>query len=74
MKTRVEIFKTDIRQVNEAAEVVELLSQELPHCRINFDLEDCDRILRIESGGWPINIQQIIQLIMGQGYACTHLT
>jgi len=66
----VEIFKTNVEQTCQAADIVRQLTQLFPHCRINFDLEDCDRILRIESQNGFINSQQIIKLMMGHGYAC----
>ncbi|SEO68341.1 MULTISPECIES: hypothetical protein [unclassified Mucilaginibacter] len=74
MNTQVEIFKTDVVQECEAATLIRLLSQHLPHCRINFDLEDCDRILRIESAQQAINLPQVIHIMNRQGYACTLLT
>lgn len=48
MKT-VEIFKTNITQTSVANDVVESLLRVFPECKINFDLQDCDNILRIES-------------------------
>lgn len=48
MKT-VEVFKTNITQPAVANNVVKSLLQVLPGCKINFDLHDCDNILRIES-------------------------
>jgi hypothetical protein len=74
MNTQVEIFKTDVMQECEAATLISLLLQHLPHCRINFDLEDCDRILRIESAQQEINLPQVIHIMNRQGYACTLLT
>jgi len=47
--TTIEIFKTNITQAAIANKVIESLLQVLPHCRINFDLHDCDNILRVES-------------------------
>lgn len=74
MNTQVEIFKTDVIQECETAALISLLLQHLPHCRINFDLEDCDRILRIESTQQEINLPQVIHIMNRQGYACTPLT
>ncbi|MBC7937052.1 MAG: hypothetical protein H7Y86_17015 [Rhizobacter sp.] len=48
MKT-IEVFKTNITQASIANDVVESLLEILPQCKINFDLHDCDNILRIES-------------------------
>lgn len=69
---QVEIFKTDVEQAEVAAALVRLLLQHFPHCKINFDLEDCDRILRIQSANGYIDIERITQLVTGQHYTCTH--
>ncbi|MBS1682937.1 MAG: hypothetical protein JST48_14590 [Bacteroidetes bacterium] len=45
----VEVFKTNIRHKRTADKIkIELLLR-FPGCKVNFDLHDCDRILRIES-------------------------
>jgi SAM-dependent methyltransferase len=43
------IFKTDIQDQNQADKVYRALKNILPDAKINFDLEDCDKILRIEN-------------------------
>lgn len=44
----VEIFKTNVKNQLLANKIVSELYQLYPDYRINFDLEDCDNILRIE--------------------------
>ncbi|MBK9396777.1 MAG: hypothetical protein WAU12_05190 [Saprospiraceae bacterium] len=44
----VEIFKTNVKKRKRSEKVVSLLSMKYPDLKINFDLEDCDKILRIE--------------------------
>jgi hypothetical protein len=51
----VEVFKTDIKCELMAEKVKISLLQIWPHLKINFDLEDCDNILRVESELIPIN-------------------
>jgi len=46
----VEIFKTNVEINTDANAIVSILQRQFPDCKINFDLEDCDRILRIEGG------------------------
>lgn len=46
--TIVEIFKTNVNNQQLATKIVADLKQLYPEYRINFDLEDCDNILRIE--------------------------
>lgn len=48
-QTVVEIFKTNVNSEELADTIVFKLNQLYPKYRINFDLEDCDRVLRIES-------------------------
>jgi len=44
----VEVFKTNIERKRTAAKIKSELLELFPDCKINFDLDDCDRILRIE--------------------------
>ncbi|XCF04796.1 hypothetical protein ABI125_08645 [Tamlana crocina] len=48
-QTIVEIFKTDVNSEPLANEIVCGLNKLYPDCLISFDLEDCDKVLRIES-------------------------
>lgn len=44
----VEVFKTNVNSQDHASEIVHALQKMLPFAKINFDLEDCDKILRVE--------------------------
>ncbi|HKO79522.1 MAG TPA: hypothetical protein VJU78_03965 [Chitinophagaceae bacterium] len=69
---QVEIFKTNVRNKREAAKIIKLLLAHFPHYKINFDLNDCDNILRIETQLGDIDEIEIEQLIAMQGAACCH--
>jgi len=43
------VFKTSVDSKSKLEFATALLSELLPHAVWNFDLEDCDNILRIES-------------------------
>ena len=43
------IFKTDVNHQQDADKIVIAISKIYPGFKVNFDLEDCDKILRIES-------------------------
>lgn len=45
----VEVFKTNVQERNEATKIIQTLLEHFPNHIINFDLEDCDNILRIEN-------------------------
>jgi hypothetical protein len=44
----VQLFKTDIEDESTAREIVNCIKKDFSQCKVNFDLEDCDKILRIE--------------------------
>lgn len=52
----VEVFKTNVEDKVLAEKILEILNRELPECRINFDLDDCDRILRVEGDILPVEV------------------
>ena len=58
----VEIFKTDVEEVSKADMIVEKLLQHFPTYRINFDLHDCDKILRVEAGDTSVDIESILEV------------
>ena len=64
----VEVFKTNVKGRGQAADLLTGLSRRFPLCTINFDLDDCDKILRIE--GHNICAATIIELLRLQGYLC----
>lgn len=64
----VEVFKTNVTQRKQAALLLSLLSRQFPLCRINFDLADCDKILRVE--GKNVLPSEIIGLLQANGYQC----
>lgn len=67
----VEIFTTSVTDQTEAASIIDQLQLHLPDCSINFDLEDCDRILRVK--GENICANSIIQILQSLGFFCSQL-
>lgn len=64
----VEVFKTNVRQKRHARRLLNVLASHFPSFRVNFDLEDCDKILRIE--GTNIQQEKIAKLVIENGYEC----
>jgi hypothetical protein len=64
----VEVFITDVELVEESQILVNRLLQVLPESEINFDLEDCDRILRIKAD--TVCNGTVIDLLNRFGYRC----
>ncbi|WP_186755080.1 hypothetical protein [Echinicola salinicaeni] len=64
----VEVFKTSVKTVDDKLFLLDQLQKEYPYCKINFDLEDCDKILRIETKEISLNPISIMDLIKNHGF------
>lgn len=64
----VEVFKTDVKWQKQAKMLHAVLLRQFPFIQINFDLSDCDRILRIE--GNDFCPQKVIELVTSYGHQC----
>ena len=68
----VEVFKTNVQQPELAEELISILRVRFDFCKINFDLGDCDRILRVE--GQEICAETVIEILGEHGLECEVLT
>jgi len=64
----VEVFKTNVADKDQAQRLISELKQLLPEYKINVDLDDCDKVLRIEHTHVPII--QVVSLVRQQGFSC----
>jgi len=65
------VFKTDVSSGTKARKLKPHLDETLAHARWNFDLSDCDKILRVDS---PEDISTlVIDLLNSHGFACAEL-
>jgi hypothetical protein len=64
----VEVFKTNIRKKAQSKMLLSILSEAFPSCKINFDLSDCDKVLRVE--GDNIEAQRIMIFVKEYGVTC----
>lgn len=67
----IKVFKTDIDSPDHADLVKNSLLIKFPGFRIDFDLEDSDRILRVE--GDYFKAQDISSCLKGHGNICINL-
>jgi len=51
----VEVFKTNIQEICEAKILSKLIEREFRNYEANFDLEDCDKILRVQNKNGFVN-------------------
>jgi hypothetical protein len=69
----VKVFKTDVQDPAAASRIIQYLLQSFSQWRINFDLDDCDRILRIESQLGAIEELEVQLLVTICGHHCEPL-
>lgn len=64
----VEVFKTNVQELSLAKSITDILHQHFPCYEINFDLEDCDKILRVKA--FRIDQHKIISILKSSGINC----
>jgi hypothetical protein len=67
-KEMVEVFKTDVQKKAQSKMLLCSLSKAFPLCKINFDLSDCDKVLRVE--GDNMEALRIMILVKEYGFKC----
>ena len=67
----VEIFKTNVTDHSQAEKIIALLNLHFPCYSVNFDLHDCDNILRVKGDSVPIS--EIEHLVSSAGFCCSVL-
>ena len=65
------VFRTDVTDINEVGKVNNLLTSVSTIHEWNFDLEDCDNILRIVAMG--LSPREVELLLQGAGIGCEEL-
>lgn len=64
---KVEVFKTNVLHADEAKMLVGRIHTSFRNYKANFDLEDCDRILRVTSAS-TIQVPALIALLEQCGF------
>ena len=64
----VEVFKTNVHKKAQSKMLLCILSEAFPAFKINFDLSDCDKMLRVE--GENITALRIMILVKELGFKC----
>lgn len=59
----VEVFKTNVQDPDQANALMEKIHHVFQHYSINFDLEDCDKILRVKSTSGPIETSVLVHFL-----------
>ncbi|UOQ54329.1 hypothetical protein [Hymenobacter cellulosivorans] len=64
----VEVFKTNVQTRHHARLLLQQIHRTFAQYRANFDLDDCDNILRIESATDFISAAELIMLLRTAGF------
>jgi hypothetical protein len=64
----VEVFKTNVQKKVQSKMLLSILSEAHPSLKINFDLSDCDKVLRVE--GDNMEALTIMILVKEYGFTC----
>ena len=64
----IEVFKTNVQEVEESKRIIQRLLAHFPESSLNFDLDDGDKILRAE--GTEICSKKIMDLVASYGFHC----
>ena len=64
----VEVFKTNVQKKAQSKMLLCILSEAFPSVKINFDLSDCDKVLRVE--GENMEVLRVMILVKQYGFNC----
>ena len=64
----VEVFKTNVNKKAQSKMLLCALSEVFPLLKVNFDLSDSDKVLRVK--GDNIEVPRIITLVKEYGFNC----
>jgi hypothetical protein len=64
----IEVFSTNVNDPQHASMLVNRIHTEFSHYKANFDLEDCDNILRVVSSNGIVNSLCLIELLRDHGF------
>jgi uncharacterized protein YpbB len=64
----VEVFKTNVTHPDHASRLVDQIHHTYREYVANFDLEDCDRILRVKCSTSPVEASLLIDLLEDSGF------
>lgn len=64
----IEVFKTNVDTPESAAALIEQLQKAFAGYEINFDLDDCDNILRVDSQTDTVDSAGLVKHLDSLGY------
>jgi len=68
MRKRVDLFKTNVENSEQAARTKDALVELMPQALVHIDVDDCDKVLRLERS--DMETDAIIRLVEKVGFTC----
>lgn len=68
----IEVFRTNVSERSHAEQIVAEIHARSDY-KANFDLDDCDRVLRVCAFSGNVQCDEIIRLLQELGYSATVL-
>lgn len=68
-----EVFQTNVTNRRTAAALLRCLRAQFPAWRITFDLDDCDRVLRVACLVGPLDAPAVATVLQARGFVCVPL-
>jgi len=65
----IEVFKTNVTEQCHANMIIERIHHAFTDHQANFDLEDCDKILRVKYTGGKISSARLIAFLQNLGFS-----
>ncbi|MEP7108625.1 MAG: hypothetical protein ABI760_11595 [Ferruginibacter sp.] len=65
----VEVFKTNVNEKDHANMLIDQIHKNFIDYKANFDLEDCDKVLRVNCKGGSIQAGFLINLLKDFGFS-----
>ncbi|MEL6972288.1 MAG: hypothetical protein AAFZ63_20395 [Bacteroidota bacterium] len=63
----IEVYKTDLINEQLAQEIKQIIEKEVPNCKISLDLEDSDRIVRVQASPKAIvAVESLLEFMLVQ--------
>jgi len=69
MTKKIEIFKTNIKK-QYAPFVIQEMREHFPTCSISIDMQDRDKVLRVENKKGNVEPTQVINLLKKRNFSC----
>ena len=66
----IEVFKTDVKGRQHAGYLIREMNELFPNYKITIDLQDNDKVLRVENRKGKIEASRVIKLLRKRNFHC----